>query len=928
MYEKKIFKIMIIIVSFLVAIRGSSLTAQEKITSPKHQFGFSVGDDYQLVNYSQLLQYWEKLEQESDRMKLVKIGQTAEGRPVVMAIVTSPKNQAELARFQEISRSLALAEGLTDDEARKLASEGKAVVWIDGGLHATEVLGSQQLIELVYQMVSRNDPETLRILNDVILLAICANPDGMEMVADWYMREPDPIKRSTRDLPRLYHKYIGHDNNRDFYMVTQPETEAINRVLYREWYPQIVYNQHQTGPAGCVLFAPPFRPHFNYNFDPLVTTEIELVGAAMHTRFVAEGKPGATMRSGARYSVWWNGGLRTTSYFHNMIGILTETIGNPTPIKIPFLPQKQLPHNDLPYPVAPQEWHFRQSIEYSITAARAILDLASKHRQDFLLNFFRMGKNSIEKGSRDHWTIHPKRIVEVEQKIKADKAKQVGVGRTKGYPLEYYEMLHDPDKRDPRAYIIPSNQADFLTATKFINSLLKNGIVVHRALRSFDVDEKTYPEGSYVIKTAQAFRPHILDMFEAQDYPDDISYPGGPPNPLYDSAGWTLAYQMGVEFDRILRSFDGPFEEIEDLAKIPPGKVANKKRAVGFLLSHKVNDSFIAINRILRDGKQVYWLKSSFQTDDKTYSPGTIYIPLKSCSVSELRKWAEELGLSFEATTQMPQGEAYRLKPQKIGLWDQYGGSMASGWVRWLLEQFEFPFEVVYPPEFDKGGIRAKYDVLIFVDRAIPKSDQEPPDQYGSFPQPKPESVPPEYRNRLGKITLSKTIPQLKIFLQEGGTILAIGSSTCLGFHLDLPLADALVEKQKDGTEKLLPKEKYYVPGSIFRAQVDNKHPLAYGLSSFVDVFFKDSPVFRLSPEAPLRGVRAVSWFGQGNLLRSGWAWGEYFLKEGILVIEATVGKGKLFLFGPEITFRAQPHGTFKFLFNGIFYGGAELSEF
>lgn len=916
-------KIIVFAISFLIAVAFIPLVAQEKITSPIEQFGYNIGDDYYLVNYTQLIEYWKKLERESDRIKLVEIGQTAEGRPMVMAIISSPEIHKNLLRYKEISRRLALAESLTENEARKLAAEGRAVVWIDGGLHATEVLGSQQLVELVYQMVSQNDTETLRILNDVILLAVCTNPDGLELVANWYMREQEPTKRSTRGLPRLYQKYIGHDNNRDFYMVTQPETEAINRVLYREWFPQIVYNHHQTGPAGCVLFAPPFRAPFNYNFDPLVAMGIELVGAAMHTRFIAEGKPGATMRSGAGYSVWWNGGLRTTVYFHNMIGILTETIGNPTPIKIPFLPQKQLPHNDLPYPVAPQEWHFRQSMEYSITADRAILDLASKHRQNFLFNIYRMGKNSIERGSRDHWTIHPDRIAEVEDKIKEDKAQQEGFGRSRGYPLKYYEMLFDPQKRDPRGYIISSDQTDFLTATKFVNTLIKNGIIVYRATRSFEVSEKSYPAGSYIVKAAQAFRPHIIDMFEPQDYPDDIPCPGGPPKPLYDSAGWTLAYQMGFEFDRILENFDCPFEKIKDFVEPPPGKVTVKDRAVGFLLSHQVNDAFIAINRFLRAGKEVYWLKSSFQANGKLYPPGTIYIPAKSCSVSELRDMAEEIGLSFEVTDSKPNGKVFCLRPLKIGLWDQYGGSMPSGWVRWLLEQFEFPFEVVYPPTLDKNNLAKKYDVLIFVGGAIPRSDRQQPDRFRGFPQPKPENVPPEFRSRLGRVTVSKTVPQLKQFLQEGGTILAIGSSTCIGFHVGLPIVDALVERLKDGTEKPLPREKYYVPGSILQARVDNKNPLAYGMPKRVDVFFRYSPVFYLLPEAPLKGVRAVAWFGDENLLRSGWAWGEHYLNGGALVIEADVGKGKLFLYGPEITFRAQPHGTFKFLFNGIYYGGS-----
>lgn len=265
--------------------------SQGKVTSPKEQFGFNVGDDYQLASYAHLADYWKKLGKESPRFSLVEIGKTAEGRTMIMAIVTSAENQKKLARYKEIARRLALAEGLTDEQARALAREGKAVVWIDGGLHATEVLGAQQLLEMSYQMTSMNDPETLRLLNDDILLLTPVNPDGMDLVSNWYMREAEPTKRSTAGLPRLYQKYIGHDNNRDFYISNMPETEAINRVFYHEWFPQIVYNHHQTGPVGTVLFAPPFRDPFNYNFDPLVPMGIDLVSAAMHNRFIAEGKP-------------------------------------------------------------------------------------------------------------------------------------------------------------------------------------------------------------------------------------------------------------------------------------------------------------------------------------------------------------------------------------------------------------------------------------------------------------------------------------------------------------------------------------------------------------------------------------------------------------------------------------------------------------
>jgi hypothetical protein len=348
--------------------------AQQALTTPEKFFGHAIGADYVLPNYKQLSEYWHVLDRESDRMRLVEIGTTAEGRTQLMAIVTSPANQARLEHYQGIARRLALAEGVSETEGRALAREGKAVVWIDGGLHATEVLGAQQLMETLWQMVSGNDPETLRILDDVVILFVQANPDGMDLVSDWYMRIPEPTQRSTSGVPRLYQKYIGHDNNRDSYASTQPETENMNRVLYREWFPQIMYNHHQTGPLGAVLFAPPFRDPFNYFFDPLVVTGIDLVGSAMHNRFVAEGKGGAVTRTGANYSTWWNGGLRTTVYFHNMIGLLSETIGNPTPSRVPLVLDRLLPTGNQVLPVEPQEWHFRQSVDYSVTANKAVLD--------------------------------------------------------------------------------------------------------------------------------------------------------------------------------------------------------------------------------------------------------------------------------------------------------------------------------------------------------------------------------------------------------------------------------------------------------------------------------------------------------------------------------------------------------------------------
>jgi hypothetical protein len=914
-----------IILAFAVAAFAAPAAA--KVTSPKEQFGFAIGDDYHVVNYQQLVAYWKKLEAESPRVKLFDIGRTAEGRTMLMAVVTSPANHGRLARYKEISKRLALAKGLTDAEARKLAAEGKAVVWIDGGLHATEILGSQQLVELVWRMASGEDAETKRILDDVILLAVLANPDGMDLVADWYMREKEPSKRSMSGVPVLYQKYIGHDNNRDFYMNTQPETKAMSRQLYIEWHPQILYNHHQTGPAGTVLFAPPFRDPFNYVFDPLIPVGIDLVSASMHNRFVTEGKPGATMRSGAGYSTWWNGGLRSAGYFHNVIGILTETIGNPTPVDIPFVPDRILPKHDYPYPIAPQKWHFRQSVEYAITADMAILDVASKHREDFLYRRYLMGRNAVAAGSKDSWTIVPGTVAAVQAAVEKDRAgapqPQAPVGRgARGAAIKYYEAIFDKATRDPRGYIIPADQSDFLTATKFVNALLESGITVHRATADFAAAGKTYPKGSFVIMTAQAFRPHVLTMFEPQDHPHDIPYPGGPPRPPYDAAGWTLAYQMGVAFDRVLDGFSGPFQEIPDVIKPAAGVFESKAVVAGYVLDRRVNDSFRAVNRLLKAGQEVQWLRAGFEAEGRRWPAGAFYIPGKGEAGAVLRQAAKEIGIDVAAVGAAPNVEAVKVKPVRIGLWDQYGGSMASGWTRWLLEQFEFPYELVFAPALDAGGLEAKFDVLILPGGSVPRpaAPGAPETGFRGFQMQPPANIPDMYKNRIGRVTAEKTVPELRKFVEAGGTVLALDSAAVLAYHFGLPVTNALVEKAPDGTETPLRPEKFYVPGSILRARVDNAHPLAHGMPEEIDVFFDNTPSFALLPDAGLKGVRPVAWFDDGPLLRSGWAWGESYLKRTVQVVEATVGKGKVFLYGPEITFRGQPHGTFKLLFNGIFH--------
>ncbi|GMQ29398.1 M14 metallopeptidase family protein [Algoriphagus confluentis] len=896
----------------LLLILGSVHSFAQNIPSPKDHLGFDIGEPYQLANFSQTEAYFKKVAEVSDRVTYTSIGKTEFGKDQPMLIITSPSNLPKLQEYKEISQKLGRAE-ISLEEAKKLSKAGKPIVWIDGGLHANEVVGAQQLIETLYQLASRNDEETLRILDEVIILLVHANPDGMEIMSNWYMMNEDPAKRN-KNIPVLYQKYVGHDNNRDFYMNNMKEATNISLQQYVEWLPQIVYNHHQSGPAGTVVAGPPYRDPFNHVFDPLIITSLDAVGAAMINRLHVEDKPGYTRLDGSVFSTWWNGGLRTTPYYHNMIGILTEIVGDPSPYSIPLVPDRLIPNNGTPYPVTPGPWPFRRSIDYSVSMNYAILNHAVRHGDELLFNFYLMGKNSIDRGNTDTWTRYPKFAQAIQESFESSRKKAEAededaayYGFRSGLPIQFYDSVYqDPSKRDPRGYIIPSDQPDFYSATKFVNALIKSGVLVHQAQSDFTVQGKSYPKGSLIVKTAQAFRPHVLDMFEPQDHPNDFLYPGGPPIRPYDAAGWTLAFQMGIEYDRIMEGFEGPFERIAYGQLVSP-ESSTLPSGSGFLLDARANDSFIAVNELLKAKVKVYRTSSAING----LPEGSFYVP--SAGRKVLEGLVKSQGIKVKSAPSQPSG-AKEIKPSRIALYDYYGGSMPSGWTRWILEQFNFDYSLVFPQEIDAGNLNEKYDVILFIGPGIPGSGG----RYGSGGQPNPQDIPEEYRSMIGRLSLEKSVPQLKDFLEKGGQILTVGAATTLAYHLDLPVSNALLEVD-GGKEKSLSGEKYYIPGSILEIQVDNSKAITSGMGTTANVLFNNSPVFKLAPDAALKGIKPLAWFGTEPPLKSGWAWGQEYLKNGVAAFEADFGKGKFYAFGPEITFRGQSYGTFKMLFNGLY---------
>jgi len=526
------------------------------VPTPKEHLGYTPGDDYKLADYADVAGYFRKLAAASDRIRLAEFGRSSEGKPMLVAYISSADNLRHLDRWREISRRLALGKA-TRQEAQKLAAEGKVIVWIDSGLHSSEVAPVQHSFDLAYRMITAEDPDTRRIRDKVILMQIpVINPDGLDWIAHWY-RKNVGTPHELAPLPWLYQKYAGHDNNRDWFMLNLDETRHVSRLLFRDWFPQIVYNQHQAPAFPARIFVPPYAEPLNPHIPAEVMEGINLIGSAIKERFAREGKPGVISYTG--YDAWWNGGLRSAPAFHNMHGILTETAlyGYATPgnYKLSDLPERF--SNGIPTrepsvfyqrPWLGGRWSVRDAIDYMLTADFAILELAAARSAHFLYKAWDMAQAAILAGNS---------------------------GR-------------------PYAYIVPAGQWDQGTAADMLRRLQWSGIEVRRARAPFQVQSSTYPAGSYVLLAAQPFRAHLVDLMEPQKYPEIRTGQTGPTKRPYDVAGWTLSMNMGVETVRAEDAFAAELEPVDEIVLPEPSRSARE------------NSSFLELAKVLSNAGKAY----------------------------------------------------------------------------------------------------------------------------------------------------------------------------------------------------------------------------------------------------------------------------------------------------------------------------------
>ncbi|GAB3988874.1 M14 family metallopeptidase [Spirosoma daeguense] len=841
-------------------LAGTMAFAQ--VPKPADVFGFEPGADYKLANTKMLVDYYQKLDKASNRVQMVNIGKSTLGKPLLLLMVSSEANMKQLEKWRGISEQLSRAK-IDDKTAKSLAASGKAIIWIDAGMHASEVASAQMMPELAYRMATEESSEMKKIRDQVVaLLMVEMNPDGLDIVADWYNANLGTPYETTQP-PWLYHHYVGHDNNRDWFTNNIIETKAISEVLYNQWYPQIVYNHHQTSPAWTRIFIPPFANPVNPQIHPGVTAGVNLVGTAMASRFAMKKMPGVVAQ--LRFSMWWNGGMRTVPYYHNQIGILTETAhATPSPR---FYPPDSLPKTvgvgvtastggtDIFYadPWKGGQSRFRDAVNYMEEASMATLVLAADKREEFLYNIYVMGRDAIE-----------------------------SAGKTK-----------------PFAYVIPAEQWDKSEALNLVNMFRQSGVEIHRATQTFQANNETYPAGSYIIYGGQAFSPYVVDLMEKQVHPNQRLYPGGPPIPPYDLAGWTLPMQMGVKSVRISSAFKAEAELIKGFAPVVAGNVASGA-SYGYMLSRNQNASVMAVNQLLKDGENVSVVPSE---------SGSFVIEKGASTEARLQKLAKDLGINFTTVASKP-ATAKPVKLPKIGLYKSWVANMDEGWTRWLMEQYSFPVDTLHDADIAKKDLSA-YSAIIIPDQEVKRI----------LNGHAPNTMPAQYTGGIG---LGGTVA-LQQFVTNGGTLVTFDEASDFAIELfGLPV--------KNITEGLS-SQQFYIPGSLIRTNIDTKHSLAYGMQPEVAAAFSNSRAFEVvrqsregegGREETKMGidpkVEVVASYAKKDLLMSGWALNEdKYIAGKPAVLRINQGKGNIVLFGFRPQFRGQPRGTYKLLFNALY---------
>ena len=839
------------------------------IPKPESVLGFPVGADLKLANYDESMRYFHELAKTSDRIRLVDVGKTSTGHDWTLAVISSPENLAQLDRYRAIAQRLAHPDGLTDTEAHRLAREGKAFVDISGGLHASEIAGSQHTIQLAYDLLSKTDDPRIKAIldNTVLLLWPSINPDGQNIVANWY-KENVGTPYEVAPLHELYQKYIGHDNNRDAYMLNVVESRVVART-WRDWEPQIIYVQHQTAPFPTRIWLPPFAEPIAPRVPALMSREVNTIGMTIAQALESNGQVGAT-HMGTGFDAWYPGYIDYMPMLQNIASFWTETAlyryATPHFYTVDEFPKEMRdlrPQSLYPSPWPGGWWRIKDAIDYMETGSIAVLDYATKYREELLYNRYQAGRNAIQRYRKD----------------------------------------------PPYAYVVPRAQRDPVAAAEMLRRLAFNGVRIDALDREAVIDGTLYPSGTWVIPMDQEYAELVRQLFEAQDYPDLRESPDGPPEQPYDAAGWTLPYQMDVRVRELRTPLTPPVRaamkrvvgKTVDWHTTPNAPFATDSIAAGIApLPGRVtgsgkhlavdpaeNNSFRFINRALANGGTV-------NLSEAGTSHGGRYI-VSGISDARTNEWVSELSIHAERVNDNAAQARVR---SRIAVYKPFTASMDEGWTEWLLDEYGFNYTTLTNTDVRAGNLGSRFDVvLIASDRARSITD--------GFAK---GTVPPMYEGGLG----DDGARALDEFVRAGGTLVCLNQAAAYAISaLHLPVRNVV---------DTLSRKNYFSSGSILEVTADPSHPVMAGMPDRAKIFVDGSPVFATLDG--FEGTALAKYAKAGSPRMSGYLLGEKYIQGYAAALDVQHDRGHVVLLGFRPQWRGQPFGTFRVVFNSVLFGG------
>jgi hypothetical protein len=771
---------------FLLITSGFA-SAQQHITSPTEAFGFKPGTDRKLADWKELVAYYQKLAGKTDRIQYRELGKTTEGRPFVALTISSPENLKNIDEYKEITHKLSDARITSPAQAEALIKRGKTILIVTCNIHSTEIASSQSAAEFAYRMATGNTPQIQAILQNVIIVLVPSlNPDGEQLVVDWYKKYLGTPYEGV-EPPVIWTHYTGHDDNRDWYAFTQQETRLTVSKVLNAYHPQILYDLHQMGADGPRLFLPPWVDPIDPNIDPLLVSSMNALGTETALDVAQNGRTGILIDG--VYDLW--SPARCYMCYHDTLRVLTESASAniASPIDVPFDKlgkgigyDAKVAKWNFPNPWKGGIWRMGDIVDYQIAAFFSIASNASTYRERYLRDYYTIAQHQLE------------------------------------------------PKDAPYAYVIPGGQDDSAVVARLINILRFAEVEVQQSTSDFEAGGQQFPSGSFIVPMAQPFGAFAKTMLEIQHYPDIRQYPGGPPQRPYDVTAQTLPLLFDIKAVAVADKFTTPTTPVTEVKLATtniPSSAAN-----GYLIDDHSNSSLYALFALTGNGVKAYRL-----TGDGT-DPGTIYLPAQPGLEEQLRAVTAKFPLHITAATAPPTGTALAVKLPRIALYKSWVPSMDEGWTRFIFDQNNIPYTRVVDADIRKGNLRDQFDVFVIPDNTATAITSGPTHRPGDDAGLAHPPIPPEYEGGLGP----KGVAALDAFVHAGGTIVTLNKASEVYAKKNTPEVTNVLQG--------VPPQDFYVPGSILGVKVDTSNPIAFGATPTLPIFFELSPAFHVSGDA------------------------------------------------------------------------------